>query len=130
MELLLSEFGKCGGIAQHGTFGAPASANWLYLQFQVAHPSAAYCVVWYTWQDRVDAKHGTPVEHGEVYIGAPSCGDAAAGMLCELRGQVPTCHHVTMSPTCHHKRTFVQPRTSGLRSGRCTGMASSSAGRS
>ena len=43
VELLLSEFGKCGGIAQHGTFGAPASANWLYLQFQVAPVPAAYC---------------------------------------------------------------------------------------
>ena len=41
MELLLSEFGKCGDIAQHGTYGAPASANWLYLQFQVAPVPAA-----------------------------------------------------------------------------------------
>lgn len=38
LELLLREFGKCGEILQHGTFGAPASANWLYLQFQVRLP--------------------------------------------------------------------------------------------
>jgi Nup53/35/40-type RNA recognition motif len=35
VDLLLREFSKCGEILQHGTFGAPASANWLYLQFQV-----------------------------------------------------------------------------------------------
>lgn len=35
LDLLLQEFSKCGEIMQHGTFGAPASANWLYLQFEV-----------------------------------------------------------------------------------------------
>jgi Nup53/35/40-type RNA recognition motif len=59
VELLLSEFGKCGDIAQHGTFGAPASANWLYLQFQVAPVPAAYCVVRRGKTEEAACDHGT-----------------------------------------------------------------------
>lgn len=39
LDLLLREFQKCGGILQHGVFGAPASANWVYLQFEVRNLS-------------------------------------------------------------------------------------------
>lgn len=34
LELLLHELRKAGEIVQYGTFGAPATCNWLYLQFR------------------------------------------------------------------------------------------------
>ena len=106
VELLLSEFGKCGDIAQHGTFGAPASANWLYLQFQVAPTPAAYLI--YLHQIVHHVGHGDSAEAAcEHGTRAPNACSAAASMQCHtadtIRPSVCSSSNLLLTCACFHR---------------------------